>query len=150
MRDVEASLAAMGEAGKAIAASWEDEKTVQTDEELLQLSRTQMPFHFHGEPPPGYGDDTVGSPEVLRYFARAGYGDFDYRPKLAGVTKPTLVIVGEHDRTTTPRAARVLHEGIPGSKLVIVPDAGHMSFVEQTERYLAEVREFLSGAVEKS
>jgi len=150
MKDVEASLEAMGEAGKAIAASWEDEQTVQTEEELLELSRTQMPFHFHGEPPPGYGDDTVGSPEVLRHFASAGYGDFDYRPKLAAVDKPTLVIVGEHDRTTTPRAARVLHAGIPGSKLVIVADAGHMSFVEQTEPYLAQVREFLAGALERS
>jgi proline iminopeptidase len=150
MKDVEASLEAMGEAGKEIAASWEDEQTVQTEEELLQLSRTQMPFHFHGEPPPGYGDDTIGSPEVLRYFASAGYGDFDYRPKLAGVDKPTLVIVGEHDRTTTPRAARVLHAGIPGSKLVIVADAGHMSFVEQTEPYLAQVRQFLAGALERS
>src|SRR6476619_1460467 len=140
MKDVEASLEAMGEAGKAIAASCEDEQTVQTEEELLQLSRTQMPFHFHGEPPPGYGDDTVGSPDVLRHFASAGYGDFDYRPKLATVDKPTLVIVGEHDRTTTPRAARVLHAGIPGSKLVIVAEAGHMSFVEQTQPYLAEVR----------
>ena len=150
MKDVEASLDAMGEAGKAIAASWEDEQTVQTEEELLQLSRTQMPFHFHGEPPPGYGDDTVGSPDVLRHFASAGYGDFDYRPKLAAVDKPTLVIVGEHDRTTTPRAARVLHAGIPGSKLVIVAEAGHMSFVEQTQPYLAEVREFLAGALERS
>jgi proline iminopeptidase len=150
MKDVEASLEAMGEAGKAIAASWEDEQTVQTKEELLELSRTQMPFHFHGEPPPGYGDDTVGSPEVLRHFASAGYGDFDYRPKLAAVDKPTLVMVGEHDRTTTPRAARVLHAGIPGSKLVIVADAGHMSFVEQTEPYLAQVREFLAGALERS
>ena len=150
MKDVEASLEAMGEAGKEIAASWEDEQTVQTEEELLQLSRTQMPFHFHGEPPPGYGDDTIGSPEVLRYFASAGYGDFDYRPKLATVEKPSLVIVGEHDRTTTPRAARVLHAGIPGSKLVMVADAGHMSFVEQTEPYLAQVRQFLAGALERS
>jgi pimeloyl-ACP methyl ester carboxylesterase len=149
-RDVEASLAAMGEAGKAIAASWEAEKTVETEEELLELSRTQMPFHFHGDPPPGYGDDTIGTPHVLRHFANAGYGDFDYRPKLAGVAKPTLVIVGEHDRTTTPRASRVLHEGIPGSKLIILPGVGHMSFVEQTDPYLAEVREFLGGAVQKS
>jgi proline iminopeptidase len=145
MADVDASLEAMGEAGKAIAASWEDEKTVETEEQLKQLLRDQMPFHFHGEPPPGYGEDTVGSPEVLRHFASAGYGDFDYRPKLAGVAKPTLVIVGEHDRTTTPRAARVLHEGIPGSALVLVPDAGHMSFVEQQELYLDALRRFLGG-----
>ena len=42
-------------------------------------------------------------------------------PSLERVSKPTLVIVGEHDRTTTPRAARVLHEGIAGSELVVCP-----------------------------
>jgi proline iminopeptidase len=147
--DVEASLAAFGPGEAKVRASWEQEKTVETDEQLRQLFRDQLPFHFHGQPPAGYGEDGVGSPEVLRYFANAGYGDFDYRPKLAQVDKPTLVIVGEHDRTTTPRAARVLHERIAGSELVVVPDAGHMSFVEQTDAYVAAVREFLSRAPQK-
>jgi proline iminopeptidase len=143
MADVEASLAAMGEAGKRIAESWEDEKTVSTDDELRDLMRVQMPFHFAGEPPPGYGDDTVFAPDVLRHFAHVGYGDFDYTPELGRVTKPTLVIVGEHDRTTTTRAARVLHDGIKGSELVVVPDVGHLSFVESPEAYLEAVRGFL-------
>jgi proline iminopeptidase len=143
--DVEASLEALGNGRERIAASWEAEKTVETEDQLKQLLRDQMPFHFHGEPPPGYGEETVGSPEVLHYFANIEYGAFDYRPKLAGVRKPTLIVVGEHDRTTTPRAARVLHEGIPNSELVVIPDAGHMSFVEKSEPYLAAVRRFLSG-----
>src|ERR687887_566863 len=45
LADVEASLEAMGEAGKPIAESWEHEKTVETEEELKELLRTQMPFH---------------------------------------------------------------------------------------------------------
>ena len=143
--DVEASLDALGNGRETIAASWEAEKTVETKEQLKQLLRDQMPFHFHGEPPPGYAEETVGSPEVLRYFANIGYGAFDYRPKLRSVRKPTLIVVGEHDRTTTPRAARVLHEGIPNSELVVIPDAGHMSFVEKSEPYLTAVRRFLSG-----
>jgi proline iminopeptidase len=141
--DVAASLEALGDNGKAIAQSWEDEKTVETDAQLMQLLRDQLPFHFHGEPPLGYLERTVPSPEVLRHFANAGYGDFDYRPKLKNVDKPTLVIVGEYDPTTTPRAARVLHDGIPGSELHVVPDAGHLSFVEQPDDYLAAVRGFL-------
>src|SRR5205809_7394762 len=44
--DVEASLDALGEDGKTIAASWENEKTVETEEQLKQLLRDQMPFHF--------------------------------------------------------------------------------------------------------
>jgi proline iminopeptidase len=146
--DVEASLAAFGADGQVIADSWEQEKTVETEEQLKQLLRDQLPFHFHGEPPPGYGEETVGSPEVLRYFANIGYGEFDYRPKLMDVRKPTFVMVGEYDRTTTPRAARVLHEGIPGSELHIVRDSGHMSFVEQSDDYLAAVRTFLARNTE--
>lgn len=150
MADVEASFETLGDAREAIAKSWEDEKTVETQAQLLELLRTQMPFHFHGPVPAGYGDDTVGSPEVLRHFANAGYGDFDYRPKLRDVHKPTLVIVGEHDRTTTPRAARVLHEGIENSELVVVPDAGHLSFAEQQAFYLDAVRRFLLGIAIKT
>jgi pimeloyl-ACP methyl ester carboxylesterase len=59
------------------------------------------------------------------------------------VQKPTLVIVGEKDRTTTPRAARVLHDGITRSELVVVPDAGHMSLVEAPGEYLEAVRGFV-------
>jgi proline iminopeptidase len=143
MADVDASLEAMGEAGGPIADSWEQEKTVQTEDELKELLRVQMPFHFAGDPPPDYGEETVGTPDVLRHFANVGYGNFDYTPDLGRVQKPTLVIVGENDRTTKPRAARVLHEGIAGSELVVVPRAGHMSLVEAQVEYLEAVRGFL-------
>ena len=143
--DVATSLQAMGATGEVIAASWEQEKTVATEDELKELMRVQMPFHFHGPVPPGFGEETIGTPDVLRHFANLGYGDFDYVPELGRVSRPTLVIVGEHDRTTTPRAARALHEGIAGSELVIVPVAGHMSFVEHPEPYIQAVRTFLRG-----
>ena len=122
--DVAASLAALGEEGQAIAESWEREKTVETEEELAELMRAQWPFHFAGTAPPGYGEETVFSPDVLRHFADAGYGAFDFVPDLRRVDRPVLVIVGEHDRTTTPRAARVLAEGIPDSELVLLEGVG--------------------------
>ena len=143
LADVEASLEAMGKAGGPIADSWEQEKTVETEEELKELLRVQMPFHFAGDPPPGYGDETVGTPGVLRHFANVGYGDFDYTPDLGRVRKPTLLVVGEKDRTTTTRSARVLHEGIAESELVVVPRVGHMSLVEAQDEYLEAVRSFL-------
>jgi proline iminopeptidase len=141
--DVAASLAAMGEAGIPISASWEQEKVVATEDELKELMRVQMPFHFAGDPPPAYGMDTVGTPDVLRHFANIGYGDFDYVPDLHRVAKPTLVIVGERDRVTTTRAAKALHEGIADSRLVVLPGVGHMSFVETPEPYIAAVTSFL-------
>jgi pimeloyl-ACP methyl ester carboxylesterase len=133
----------MGEAGRPIADSWEWEKSVQTPEECAELMRIQSPFHFAGEPPPGFAADTVYVPEVLRHFANQGYGNFDYRPDLGRVSKPTLVLVGAKDRTTTPRAARVLHQGIPASELAVLDGAGHMSMVEAQDAYLAVVKRFL-------
>ena len=70
--------------------------------------------------------------------------DFDYLPDLHRVSKPTLVIVGEHDRTTTPRAAKALHQGIAGSRLFVLPGVGHMSFVDMPEPYVDAVTTFLS------
>jgi proline iminopeptidase len=146
-QDVATALEAMGDSGEPIAASWELEKTVTSDEEMLGLWRAQMPMHFAGEPPAGYGEGTVFSPDVLRQFANVGYGDFDFVPYLHHVRRPTLVIVGEHDQVTTPRAARVLQQGIADSELEIVAGTGHMSFVEARDPYLAAVRGFLRAAL---
>jgi proline iminopeptidase len=145
MADVEASLEAMGDEGTAIAESWEREKTVETEEQLAELMQAQLPFHFAGPVPDGYMKDAVYSPEVLRHFANAGYGDFDYVPDLRRIDRPTLVVVGSEDRTTTPRAARVLAGGIPGSSLVVIPGAGPMSFVEAQDEYLDVVRTFMTA-----
>ena len=141
--DVEQNLAACDDPSGNIARSWELEKSVATEAEFAQLMDMQAPWHFHGAPQPDAFRDTVYAPAVLRHFANIGYGDFDYTPKLAQVDKPALILVGEHDRTTTPRAARVLHEQIPNSELVVILGAGHMSYIENPDTYLPAVRRFL-------
>jgi proline iminopeptidase len=147
LADVHASFEDLGELRGVIEDSWEREKSVATEDECRQLLEDQWPFHFHRGVPAGFGAETIYAPEVLRHFANIGYGDFDYRPKLAGVERPTLVVVGEHDRATTPRAARVLHEGILGSELAVIPNAGHMSYVEAQQPYLDAVRAFLHRSI---
>lgn len=142
-QDVAASLEGMGDAGKPIAESWEREQTVETEEAFSELMLVQWPFHFAGPVPEGFADETIYTPEVIRHFATAGYGVFDYVPDLRRVDRPTLVLVGEEDRTTTVRAARVLHDGIAGSDLAVIPAVGHMSFIEAPEAYLDAVRPFL-------
>ncbi|MEU0250465.1 alpha/beta fold hydrolase [Streptomyces sp. NPDC006235] len=58
---------------------------------------------------------------IVRAFARE-----DHYPRLAEITVPTVVIVGSADRSTPPSHAQRLTAGIPGARLVTVPDAGHM------------------------
>lgn len=54
----------------------------------------------------------------------------DARPLLAGITAPTLVMVGELDAETPPAYAHVLSEGIPHAWLQVVPGVGHLLNVE--------------------
>ena len=51
--------------------------------------------------------------------------------RLSGIKLPTLIIVGEEDPGTPVAAAKVIHDRIENSKLVIIPSARHLSNVEQ-------------------
>jgi len=51
----------------------------------------------------------------------------DSRPGLGAIRVPTLMLVGEADQMTPPEVAREIAEGIPGARLSIVPQSGHMS-----------------------
>ncbi len=55
----------------------------------------------------------------------------DSRPGLAAIACPTLVLVGEGDEATPPELAREIAAGIAGSRLVVIPDSGHLSTLEQ-------------------
>jgi pimeloyl-ACP methyl ester carboxylesterase len=55
----------------------------------------------------------------------------DSRPGLAAIACPTLVLVGEGDEATPPELAREIAAGIAGSRLVLIPDSGHLSTLEQ-------------------
>src|SRR5690242_19570276 len=68
----------------------------------------------------------------------------EYLDKLSSIHVPTLVICGDHDESN-PRMSRTMHERIAGSKLVILPQSGHMAFVDQPKMYIEAVSEFLGG-----
>ena len=60
--------------------------------------------------------------------------DFQERPlndRLGEVTVPTQIIWGRHDRLIDVSCARVQHEGITGSELVIFEDVGHVPMIEK-------------------
>lgn len=69
----------------------------------------------------------------------------DARPGLAAVDVPTLVVVGDEDTLTPPSAAEALAVGIRGAKLVVLPNAGHLSNLEAPDAFNAAVLDFLDG-----
>jgi len=134
-----------------VTESWALEPRAKTQEDVARLMEMQMPFHFATTESDAYlrymaveaEGKAIYSPEVLAYFATNAYA-IEYESQLGDVRKPTLIITGQEDRTCTPRAARDLHAGIPDSDLVILPDAGHMTYVEQPGMYFAAVRDFFA------
>jgi len=67
----------------------------------------------------------------------------DSRPGLAAIACPTLVLVGDEDQPTPPELAREMAAGIAGSRLVVVPDSGHLSTLEQPQAVTAALVEWL-------
>ncbi|VVE64415.1 3-oxoadipate enol-lactonase [Pandoraea captiosa] len=71
---------------------------------------------------------------------------FDVRTRLGEIEAPTLVLVGENDPSTPPAVARRIASGIAGAQLEIVPDAAHLSIVEQKQFVTNALATFLQGA----
>jgi len=63
-------------------------------------------------------------------------------PTLAGL--PTLVIVGAEDRLTPPRDAEAMAKGIPGARLAVIAEAGHLAPLEQPQVFNGHLRSFLA------
>lgn len=67
----------------------------------------------------------------------------DATPYLSSIRVPTLVLVGEHDTVTPPLAAARLAGSINTAQLQYIPQAGHLSNLENPEAFNAAVLEFL-------
>ena len=71
----------------------------------------------------------------------------DSTPLLHTIHVPTLILVGAEDSVTPPSAAHDMHRAITGSELVEIPDAGHLSNLEQPERFHTALARFLAHRV---
>ncbi|MGG2005337.1 alpha/beta fold hydrolase [Novosphingobium resinovorum] len=69
----------------------------------------------------------------------------DPLPGLGAIAVPTLVLVGEDDRTTPPHYSRTIAQAVPGATLVTIPECGHMAPMERPEAVNAALREWLSA-----
>lgn len=79
---------------------------------------------------------------LIRATPVAGYigcchaiSSIDTTERLRGLKIPALILVGEEDAGTPPAMARELHEALAGSLLEVIPDASHLSNIEQAETF---------------
>jgi proline iminopeptidase len=113
-----------------------------------------FPYVYHNRPDPNYDPIAAGNMSWDLYREMWGeHGEFiidgnlksvEYTDRLATIKVPTLILVGENDECD-PSLSQVMHQKIAGSKLVILPKSGHMTFVDQPGMFLKAVDDFLGS-----
>jgi pimeloyl-ACP methyl ester carboxylesterase len=126
---------------------------VEAVRQMLRAPRDEMdptlPGFFAGDPPPrlvrllseiaaDVRPDSLGV--QLRVMAET-----DQRDLLPQIGVPTLLIWGELDARSPLSVAREFELAIPDTRLVVIPQAGHLSNLEQPERFNDAVRSFCRG-----
>ena len=103
--------------------------------ELYRLAQPQIMKRF--------GDQIAATPVAGYTGCCAAIAEIDLTGRLHEITCPALVIVGEQDLGTTPDQARTIQSNLPGSELVILESAAHISNVEQAPAFNRAMLDFL-------
>ena len=120
----------------------------------LAWGKGYFPYIYQNHPDPTYdpvSSNTSTAWDVYRemwgsdgeFVIDGNLSEVEYVDKLPQIKVPTLIIVGDHDESD-PNMSREMHEKIAGSQLVILPNSGHMTFVDQADGFLDAVRDFVT------
>jgi proline iminopeptidase len=113
-----------------------------------------FPYLYQNRPDPNYDPVAAGNMSWDLYREMWGsHGEYvvdgnlksvEYTNRLATIKVPTLILVGDHDECAPP-LSEAMHAKIAGSRLVVLPKAGHMTFVDDTGMFLRTVDKFVTG-----
>jgi proline iminopeptidase len=130
------------------------EKNRYTDEYMIAAwGEGYFPYLYQRNPDPNY--DPVGNGVMSWDVYREMWGSdgefiidgnlksVEYTDRLSTLTVPTLITAGDNDECS-PSLSREMQQKISGSKLVIFPKSGHMTFVDQPSLFMAAVDGFLN------
>jgi 3-oxoadipate enol-lactonase len=92
----------------------------------------------------GWGEQIKTDPRV-RYFDLAACREVNLLGQLGQIRKPTLVLAGQDDTSTTVAHGEQIRDGIPGAKLVVIPQAGHWLPIEKPQEACDAITTFLGA-----
>lgn len=110
-----------------------------------------FPYLYQRKPDPSYDPSSEGFAWDLyremwgsdgEYIIDGNLKSVEYVDRLHTIKVPTLINCGDHDECA-PRLSEEMHEKIPDSKLVIFPQSGHMTFVDQRDLFMKTIEDFL-------
>ena len=101
------------------------------------------------------GADSLLIKEGAELMKEAGssvvYGDFsacnrfDVRNDVGAIKLPCLILCGDEDKLTPPALSKKLKDAISGSRLEIIPSAGHMVMIENHKAFNNYVLDFITS-----
>ncbi len=131
----------------------EYEKNRYTNEYMIAAwGEGYFPYLYQNNPDPNYDPVANGimAWDVYRemwgsdgeYIIDGNLISVEYTDRLSSLTVPTLITVGDNDECA-PSLSQEMNQKIPGSKLVIFPKSGHMTFVDQPALFMSAINDFL-------
>jgi proline iminopeptidase len=112
-----------------------------------------FPYLYRNHPDPNYEPVANGimSWDLYRemwgsngeYVIDGNLKSVEYEERLSSIAVPTLITVGDNDECE-PSLSQEMNRRIAGSKLVIFPKSGHMTFVDQPSLFISAVDGFLN------
>ncbi len=121
-------------------------KKPKTEEEHRARFHQTFRLYFHRYDPQiihDVAERTIFSTEKLRYWIEHESHKYDVRPRLHEISAPTLILVGRFDWRTTIKQAEIINQGIRGSELVIFENSGHQLYIEEQDKFLSSVGDFM-------
>ena len=138
--------------GPAVRPMWEDRLRVAESEGMSpSLVGRTMAIWFTETYRVAHHKEVERIAAMLRHTDPQGYaasiraiGFVDLTERIGAIRRPTLIVVGEEDPGTPPGMARVIHERIAGSELLVLPGSMHCAVVEDSDAFLGALLDFLS------
>ncbi|HRI03373.1 MAG TPA: alpha/beta hydrolase [Pyrinomonadaceae bacterium] len=62
--------------------------------------------------------------------------------RISGMTIPTLIVWGDRDRTINVATAEILHRLMPNSRVIIMPEIGHLPMIERPQQSAEDLLRF--------
>jgi pimeloyl-ACP methyl ester carboxylesterase len=119
---------------------------LQTDQAALVAEFTQLMLHEPDEQTMAWmSEEILQVPPVIASTILTDQTLRDYREFLPQIDVPTLVLFGEDDKLTSPKAGRYIADRVPGARLQTFPASSHCPFWEESDAFNAAVAGFAAG-----
>jgi len=130
-------------------ASWEERIATVKESGLTKLVGPSMERWFTSAFREHRSVEMQGYANMLLRIPRDGYlgacyalRDADLTQETPKINKPTLVLCGDQDIATPPDLGLELARAIPGARLSLINEAGHLTCIEQPEAMAHQMMEF--------